>query len=193
MDNLITQETIASLLQAGGQYLLPAAALLRALYFGVRGKLPEGFLQIIAASTFAGVTAVVDQQQPDLRSLVLGVLGNTAFTAGLLAFIVAYLLRFPFMGLIVDAIVGGFIGIAAWIAWVYLLGNPLEWWTLAPGAIGGAFIFMILRLLLRQIGRLVRLATWLIVLGLLFVLGAGGVLVLTSLAQGSGLTLNLPR
>jgi hypothetical protein len=181
MENLISQETVVSLLQIGGQYFIPAAALLRALYFGIRGRLPQGFVQIIAASVFAGITAVVDNQQPDLQSLVRSVVGNSAFMAGLLALIVVYLLRIRFVGLIVDALVGGFIALAAWVVWVYILGNTLEWWTVGLAVVGGVLAFMILRLLLRHIFRLIRIASFLIAIGLLLVVGAGAVLILPPL------------
>lgn len=183
MENLISQETVAALLQAGGQYFLPAAALLRALYFGIRGRLPQGLVQIIAASAFAGVTAIADSQPPDLQGIVLGVVGNTAFMAGLLALTVVYLLRIRFVALIVDALVGGFLALAAWIVWVYILGNALEWWTVGLAVVGGALAFMILRLLLRHIFRLMRIASFLVVIGLLFVVGAGAVLFLMPLLQ----------
>ena len=49
----IDPKTLSEILQLGGQYMLPIAALLRALYSGVRGKLPEGFTQIAAAAAFA--------------------------------------------------------------------------------------------------------------------------------------------
>ncbi|HVU14760.1 MAG TPA: hypothetical protein VHD90_25970 [Phototrophicaceae bacterium] len=183
VSSLISKETVATLVQIGGQYLLPVAALLRALYAGIRGKFPEGILQIAVASLFAGLTAVVGDQQPDLRSIILGILGNTVFTAGLLAFIFAYLLRMTFRSKIVDGIVGGFVGLAAWLFWVYILGNNLDWWTIPLAIIGVGLAFIVLRVLLRNIGRLVKIATYFIIFGLLFVLGAGGVLVLTGLLQ----------
>src|SRR5215207_1869014 len=95
----ISQETVASVLQLGGQYALPAAALLRALYSGYKGKLPEGIGQILAASFFAGVTALADNQQPNFGQILLDLTGNTLFMAGLLSFIVVYLLRLPNKGL----------------------------------------------------------------------------------------------
>src|SRR5881227_2065561 len=136
LNTLISKETVATLLQMGGQYLLPTAALLRALYYGVRGKLPEGIAQIVAASAFAGVTAVVGDKQPDLRAIILGVLGNTVFTAGLLAFIVTYLLRMPNYGKLIDGLVGGFAGLVFWLVWVYVLGNNWDWWTIPLIIIG---------------------------------------------------------
>ncbi len=183
MESLISQDTLVSLLQVGGQYLLPIAALLRALYYGVRGKLPEGFVQIFAASAFAGITAVVDQQQPNLQNIVLGILGNSVVTAGLLAFIVAYLLRMPNYGLMADGIIGGIVGLVGWLAWVYVLGNDLTWWTIPLLIIGGAVAFTLLRTLLRQIARLFKIATYFVVAGLLFALGAGGFLLLSTVLQ----------
>jgi hypothetical protein len=183
LDNLISKETVATLLQLGGQYLLPTAALLRALYYGVRGKLPEGLAQIVAASAFAGVTAVVGDQQPDIKAIILGILGNTVFTAGLLAFIVTYLLRMPNYGKIVDGLVGGFAGLIFWLVWVYVLGNDWQWWWIPLLIIGGGLAFIILRALLRQIGRLVKIATYFIIAAILFIIAAGGVLLLTPLIQ----------
>ena len=114
----ISQETIANFLQLGSQYMLPAAALLRALYSGIRGKIPEGLGEIFLASLFAGLTAVLDSQQLDFRAIVLEILGNTVFMAGLLTFIMIYLLRQPDRGQWVDGIVGGVIGLIAWAGWV---------------------------------------------------------------------------
>jgi len=178
----ISQETIASVLQVGGQYALPAATLLRALYSGYKGKLPEGILQIAAASLFAGLTSIADNQQPDLKQIILDVSGNTLFMAGLLSFIVIYLLRLPNYGQIVDGIVGGVIGGISWVIWVYILGN-LDWsiWTIILFVAAGAAAFIALRFSLRQILRLVRIATWLIVIGILFVVGAGGLYLLQQL------------
>ena len=183
LQNLISKETVATLVQVGGQYLLPVAALLRALYSGLRGKFPEGIAQIIVASVFAGLTAVVGNQQPDVRTIILGILGNTVFTAGLLAFIFAYLLRMRYYGVYVDGVVGGFVAIVVWLAWVYILGNDLPWWTIPLAILGGAVAFVVLRALLRNIGRLVKIATYLIVIGIIFVVGAVGVLILTGFVQ----------
>ena len=179
----IDQQTIAGILQLGGQYLLPIAALLRALYSGTRGKLPEGMLQIIAASFFAGITAVSNNQSFDLRAIILEILGNTAFTAGLLAFIIVYLLRTANRGLIVDGIVGGVIGLAFWLIWVYVLGNDWPWWFIPLTIAAGAAGFIVLRFLLRQIARLVKIATYFIILGILAVLAAGGFWLLQTLTQ----------
>jgi len=173
---MISQETIVEFLQVGGQYFLPAAALLRAIYAGLRGRFPEGFSQIAVASLFAGLIAVVDGEAVDIRTIGLEILGNTAFMAGLLSFIFLYLLRQPNRGQVVDGIVGGVIGLIAWAIWVYLLNNNWPWWT-APFVIaGGAAVFIALRFSLRQIARLVQIATYLIVIGLVLVVAAGGVL-----------------
>jgi hypothetical protein len=182
----IDQQTMAELLQLGGQYMLPIAALLRALYSGTRGRLPEGFWQILLAGIFAGITAAADNQQFDFQAIALEILGNTAFTTGLLAFIIVYLLRIANYGLIVDGIVGGILGLVAWLGWSVVLGNNWPWWTI-PIVMGvGAVGFIVLRFLLRQIGRLVRIATYFIVLGILAVLAAGGMFVLQSLTQTAG-------
>lgn len=179
----ISQETIASVLQLGGQYALPAAALLRALYSGYKGKLPEGIGEIAAASVFAGLTALADNQQPDLTQMFLDLTGNTVFMAGLLSFIVVYLLRLPNYGLILDGFVGGVIGAITWVVWIYVLGN-LDWsvWTIILFIAAGAAAFIALRFALRQILRLVRVATWFIVIGIIAIIGAGGLYLLQQIA-----------
>ena len=172
----IDQKTIAELVHLGGQYFLPIAALLRALYSGIRGRFPEGLMQIVVASVFAGLTAIVGNEQPNLRNIVLTVLGNTVFIAGLLAFIMAYLLRMQNRGFTVDAIVGAVIGLAVFIVWTVVLQYDWPWWTFPAAIAAGAGGFVGLRILLRQIAKLVRLATYLIVLGVILVIGAGGIL-----------------
>lgn len=87
----VDPKTLAAILQLGGQYMLPIAAILRALYSGARGKTPEGAIQIATAAIIAGVSAGVNGQQPDIKNILNDVLSNTVFTAGLLAFIVVYL------------------------------------------------------------------------------------------------------
>ncbi len=161
----------------------PAAALLRALYSGIRGRFPEGFWQIMGASLFAGVTAVVGNDQLDIQTVILKILGNTVFMAGLLAFIMAYLLRQRNRGKVFDAFVGAVIGFIVWVVWVYILGNNWPWWTIPVAIAIGAAGFVVLRILLRQIWRLVRLATYLIVLAILFIIGGGGVLLVQTLIQ----------
>lgn len=179
----IDQQTMAELLKLGSQYLIPAAALLRALYSGVRGKFPEGFMQIGAASLFAGVTAVAGNQGLEVRSVILEILGNTVFMAGLLAFIMTYLLRTPNRGQLVDGIVGGVLGLIVWLVWTYLLLNDWPWWTAPLAVIAGAAAFIVLRFLLRQIARMVKIATYLIIIGLVFAIGAGAVYLLQVFTQ----------
>jgi hypothetical protein len=179
----IDQQTMAQLLQLGSQYFLPAAALLRALYSGVRGKFPEGLGQIAAASLFAGVTAVAGNQEFDLRSVILEITGNTVLMAGLLAFIMTYLLRMTNYGQVVDGLVGGVIGLVAWLAWTYILQNDFPWWTAPIAVIGGALGFILLRFLLRQIARLVKIATYLLIIGLIIVVGAGAVYLFQTIIQ----------
>lgn len=181
----IQPDALSTLLSLGGQYLIPIAALLRALYSGMRGKLPEGFVQIAGAGVLAGVTAALSGQAVDLRGILLTILGNTVFTAGLLSFAVVYLLRMPNWGLLVDAIVGGVIGLAIWLFSVYLLGEPWPWWLALLLIPAGAAGFVALRFGLRQIIRLVRLAAWLVVIGLVLMVAAGGFWLLRSLT-GAG-------
>jgi hypothetical protein len=181
----IDQQTMAEILKLGSQYFLPVAALLRALYSGIRGKFPEGFLQIAAASAFAGISAVVGNEQPDWRLVILEILGNTVFMAGLLAFIMTYLLRQPNRGRVFDSVVGGVFGLVTWLVWVLILLNPWPWWTIPLAIIAGAAAFVVLRILLRQIARLVRIATILIIIAVLLVIGAGGILLLQTLTQGA--------
>jgi hypothetical protein len=173
----ISPETINSFLELGGQYALPAAALLRALYSGARGKLPEGIAQIVAASVLAGVTATIDPGQPfDLRSTVLELLGNTVFMSGLLSFIIVYLLRLTFRSLVVDGIVGGVIGLIVWLVWTLILLNDWPWWTIPFAIAAGSAGFIALRFSLRQLARLVKIATYFIIVGVVLLIGAGGIL-----------------
>src|ERR1041385_1714037 len=152
----IDQQTIAQIVHLGGQYFLPVAALLRALYSGIRGKFPEGISQIAVASLFAGLSAAVGNTDLNIRSVALDILGNTVFLAGLLAFIMAYLLRQPNRGQVVDGIVGGVMGLITFVVWTVFLQTPWRWWT-SPAAIAvGAAGFIILRILLRQIARMVK-------------------------------------
>jgi hypothetical protein len=180
----IDPKTVTELLQLGGQYLLPIAALLRALYSGVRGKLPEGFRQIIGAALLAGVSAGVNNQAPDLRAVLTDVLGNSIFTAGVLSFIVVYLLRMQNYGLWVDGIIGGIIGLAIWLFTVFYLQQPWPWWLLIliiPACAAG---FIALRFALRQIIRVVKIATYFLVVGGVLVIGAGGFLLYQTLTHG---------
>ena len=179
----IDPNTLNNLLQLGGQYMLPIAALLRALYAGIRGKLPEGFLQIGAAAVFAGITASFTSGTVDLRSIVTGLLANTVFTAGLLSFIMIYLLRMANRGLWVDGIIGGVIGLIIWLFTVYILGEAWPWWLIPLLVSACAAGFIALRFALRQIMRVVRIATWLLIIGLILAIGAGGFLLLQTLTQ----------
>lgn len=165
----ISQETIVNILQIGGQYLIPSAALLRALYSGLRGRMPEGFAQIAVASLFAGLTAAADGQNVDIRGIALEILGNTAFMAGLLSFIMIYLIRQPNRGHVVDGGIGAIIGLISWLIWVQALGNDWPVWTAPLIIIGGGALFIALREALRQIIRLVKIATYLIIAGGFFV------------------------
>jgi hypothetical protein len=178
-------DTMTQMLQLSGQLFLPTAALLRALYAGVRGRLPEGFMQIIAASLFAGLTAIANNETFDLRTVLVDITSNAVFTAGLLSFILIYLLRQPFRGLVVDGVVGGVASLVAWLLWTYGLGNDWPWWSAPLVIAAGAAAFIGLRFGLRQIIRLVRIATWLLVIGGLVVLATLGVLAVQWLsAQG---------
>ncbi len=180
----IDQKTLATILQLGGQYMLPIAALLRALYSGVRGRLPDGFRQIIGAALLAGVTAGVGNQTVDIRAIVADVLGNTVFTAGLLSFIVVYLLRMENRGLWVDGILGAFIGLVIYLFTTLYLQWPWPWWYLIfiiPACAAG---FIALRFALRQIIRVLKIATYFLVIGGIFVLGAGGFLLYQAITHG---------
>lgn len=171
--NGISQQTLAELLQLGGQYMIPIAALLRALYSGMRGRLPEGFGQIATAALVAGVAAGVNGQQADIRTIVTDVLSNTIFTAGLLSFIVIYLLRMTNYGLVVDAIIGAVIGGIIWAFTVYVLGEAWPWWMLLLVVPACAIGFILLRFALRQIIRVMRVAMFFLIVGVLIALVAG--------------------
>src|SRR5437879_2898781 len=142
----IEQHTMAELLKLGAQYFIPAAALLRALYSGLRGRFPQGVTQILGASALSGVMAIVGNDQLDIRQTILKILGNTVFMAGLLAFIMVYLLRQPNRGMMFDAFVGAIIGLCVWVAWTYILLNPWPWWTIPAAVAVGAAGFVILRI-----------------------------------------------
>jgi hypothetical protein len=181
----IDQQTISELLQVGGQYFIPLAALLRALYSGWRGKYPEGFTQISFASIVAGFTAATDSGTPtfDLSAVIGTLLGNTAFMAALLSFIMLYLLRQPNRGLVVDGVVGAVIGAISWVIWVYALNNEWPWWTAPLVVAAGAGGFIALRFALRQIARVVRIATYCLVIGGLLLLGGGGIWLYQQITQ----------
>lgn len=176
----LDSQTLAELLQVGGQYFLPVAALLRALYAGVRGRLPSGFREIAIAGVFAGLVTAVTGEPVDWQSALLAIFSNTAFTVGVLAFILLYLLRMKNRGLWVDGFIGGIIGLLVWLFSVYVLGEAWPWWLIPLLIAGGAAGFIALRFALRQIARLVKIATWLIVIGLILVIGAGAFLLLQS-------------
>ncbi len=188
MNLTIDSATLASLLQLGGQYMLPIAALLRALYSGSQGKLPEGFSQIAVAAVFAGASAAVNGQQTDLRAIITDVLSNTVFTAGLLSFVVVYLLRMENYGLVVDGIVGAVIGAILWAFTVFVLQQPWEWWMLLLVVPACAAGFIALRFALRQIFRVVRIAMYFIVIGGILVLGAGAFLIFQTVTQSLAAT-----
>ncbi len=176
--------TLAAILQVGGQYILPIAALLRALYSGMRGKTPEGAVQIVTAALIAGVSAGVSGEQPNFQQIISDILSNTVFTAGLLAFIFIYLLRAVNRGWIVDVIVGGLIGGVLWVFTNYVLGVDWPVWLLVliiPACAAG---MVALRFALRQIIKVVRIATVLIIIGLVLALGAGGFLLLQTVLSG---------
>ncbi|MFW5691360.1 MAG: hypothetical protein ACOCXZ_02555 [Chloroflexota bacterium] len=162
-------------LQLGMQYLIPAAVLLRALYFSLRGRMPEGVRDIFIAGLIAGVGALMDGDASDMGEALLEVAGNAVFISGLLIFIVVYLLRLPYLGHWVDGIVGGFIGLVAWLAWVYLLGNDWPLYTGPAVAVAGSAAFIGLRSLLRRLGALMQLARRLVIIGLILA-AVGGVI-----------------
>ncbi len=101
--------------------------------------------------------------------------------AGLLSFIMIYLLRQPNRGFWVDGIVGGIIGVVVWLVWVYILQNEWAWWTIPLVIAAGATGFIILRVLMRTLSKLVRIATYFIVMGLVLVLGAGAFMLFQTL------------
>jgi hypothetical protein len=176
--------TLAAILQLGGQYMLPIAAILRALYSSARGKTPEGAVQIATAAIIAGVSAGVNGQQPDLKNIVNDVLSNTVFTAGIISFIVIYLLRATHLTWVADVVVGGILGAVLWLFTNYILGVSWPLWTLVliiPACAAG---MVVLRFALRQIFRVVRYATYFIIIGLVLALGAGGFLILQTVMSG---------
>ena len=180
----VDPKTLAAILQLGGQYMLPIAALLRAIYSAARGKTPEGALQIAGAAAVAGVSAAVNGQQPNLQAIIGDILSNTIFTAGLLTFIVVYLLRVTGLSWIVDVIVGGILGMILWLFTNYVLGTTWPLWSLfliIPACAGG---MVLLRFALRQLFRVVRIATYILIFGLILAVGAGGFLVLQTVLSG---------
>ncbi|MBL8157872.1 MAG: hypothetical protein JNM70_27295, partial [Anaerolineae bacterium] len=81
------------------------------------------------------------------------VFSNTVFTAGLLTFIVLYLLRVTNMGRILDIVIGGLIGAAIWVFTVYVLQQPWPIWFLLLIIPACAVGMLLLRFALRQIKR----------------------------------------
>lgn len=186
MDQIISQETMVEILQLGSQYAVPVAALLRALYEGVRGRMPEGFFQIAIASFFAGLTSILDSTGEGVTfvDILAEIFSNTVFMVGLLSFILVYLLRQPDRGRWVDGIVGAVLGLLSWLAWVYVLRNDWPIWTAPLAVMAGAASFIALRFALRQIVKVVRITTYLIVGGVvLMILGAGAWLLITLASQ----------
>lgn len=181
---LIDPKTLASLIQIGGQYMLPIAALLRALYSGARGNAPQGIIQILSAAVIAGVSSSVNGQPPNLQNIFTDIMGNTVFTAGLLSFIVVYLLRVTNLGWIVDVVVGGLIGGALWFFSNYWLGMNWSLFLLILIIPACAVGMVLLRFALRQIFRVVKFATYLIIIGLVLAVGAGGFLLLQTVISG---------
>jgi hypothetical protein len=182
----IDQATIVTVLlgiiQLGGQYALPAAALLRALYSGWKGNFPEGAWQIASASFIAGLTSVADPSTltaPNLAQVIIGQLaGNTVFTAGLLAFIVTYLFRqTQNMSRWVDGIVGGVAGFVVWIIWTFILGQ-WAWWMIFIAIPAGAAALIALRAAMFVIQTVVNVAKWLLRFALFVMLGGGVLLVI---------------
>ncbi|MBA3870198.1 MAG: hypothetical protein H0X30_13720 [Anaerolineae bacterium] len=184
----VDPKTLAAILQVGGQYMLPIAAILRALYSGARGKFPEGAVQIGTAAIIAGVSAGVNGQQPNLQNIVSDILSNTIFTAGIVSLIVVYVLRATHLTWVADVVVGGIIGAVIWLFTNYVLGVHWPLWTVVliiPACAAG---MVALRFALRQIFRVVRYATYFIVIGLVLALGAGGFLLLQTFMSGMART-----
>lgn len=164
--------------------MLPIAAILRAMYSGARGKFPEGAVQIGTAAVIAGVSAGVNGQQPNLGNIVSDILSNTIFTAGLITFIVIYVLKATHLTWVVDVVVGGIIGAVLWLFTNYVLGVTWPLWFLflvVPACAAG---MVLLRFALRQIFRVVRYATYFIIVGLVLALGAGGFMLFQTVMSG---------
>jgi hypothetical protein len=182
----IDQATIVTallgLIQIGGQYALPAAALLRALYSGWKGNFPEGAWQIVSASFIAGLTSIADPSTltaANLPQVIIGQLaGNAVFTAGLLAFIMTYLFRqTQNMSRWVDGIVGGVAGFVVWIIWTFVLGQ-WAWWMIFIAIPAGAAALIALRAAMFVIQTVVNVAKWLLRFALFIMVGGGVLLVI---------------
>lgn len=167
------EELYVLALQLGMQYLIPAAGLLRALYSGMRGRLPEGMRDIGGAAFVAGLGALADGNANDIGDAVLQVFTNTVFIAGLLSFTLVYLLRLPNWGKWFDGFVGAVVGLVAWGSWVYLFNNDWSIWTAPLAVIGGALAYIVLRSLLRQVKKLAILATRIFIAALVFAVIGG--------------------
>jgi len=168
------EELYVFALQAGFQYLIPAAILLRALYFGARGKLPEGIRDLALGAFVAGLGALMDGDAEDVGEALIEVIGNALFVGALFFFILIYLLKLPNLGPWVDGIIGGIVGFISWIIWVYVFGNAWPVWTGPLAASGGALSFILLRSFIRRAAVLKRWAGCLVQIGL--VAGIGGFL-----------------
>lgn len=169
------EELYVLALQLGMQYLIPAAGLLRALYSGIRGRLPEGMRDIGGAAFVAGLGALADGNAETAGEAVLQVFTNTVFIAGLLSFTLVYLLRLPNWGKLFDAVVGGVVGLIAWAIWVYLFENGWSVWTAPLAIIAGGLAYIVLRSLLRQVRKLAIFATRIFITAVVFAV-IGGVI-----------------
>lgn len=169
------EELYVLALQLGMQYLIPAAGLLRALYAGVRGRLPEGVRDIGAAAFVAGFGALADGNADNIGEAILQVVTNAVFIAGLLSFTLVYLLRLPNWGKWFDAFIGGVVGLIAWGIWVYLFNNDWSVWTAPLAIIGGGLAYVVLRSLLRQVRKLALFATRIFITAIVFAV-IGGVI-----------------
>lgn len=175
------EELYVLALQAGLQFFIPAAILLRALYFGARGRLPEGVRDIAIAAVIAGAGAIMDGDAGDLGEALIEVMFNALFVFSILFFILIYLLKLPNLGPWVDGFIGGLLAFAGWIGWVYLLNNEWAAWTAPVVAVGGALGFILLRSLIRRLASLRRLAFRMVGLGIIIALIGGGIWFLTQL------------
>lgn len=172
-------------IQLGGQYVMPGAALLRALWYGWQGKFPEGAWQIAGASFVAGLTSLTDAQTLTsdtlLRTVVVQLTGNAVFTAGLLAFIVAYLFRqTQNMSRQVDGLVGAAMGLVVWGVWTFILGE-WAWWMVFLAVPAGAALLIALRALMFVIALALKIARYMLIAAVAFML-VGAVLVALQLA-----------
>jgi hypothetical protein len=182
LNTLIDPVLLSNVLQLGGQYMIPAAALIGAIRSGKDHKLPEGFFQITGAALLAGVAATVNGQQSDLRTIITDLLSNTAFTAGLMSLLLFYLLAIN-LGWIVDVVIGGILGGVVWWFTVTVLGEGWQPWMLPVCIVIGAVGMLLLRLAVRALKFALRVAVTILVIGLMLAIGAGGFLLLQSIMQ----------